>query len=258
MSTVIISIFIFIYGLLIGSFLNVCIYRIPLKKTVVRGRSFCPNCQSLIPWYLNIPLFSFLFLKGRCKSCQMPISPIYPAVELLNGVLWLLAYFAYGFTIQGLAIAILFSVLIIIALIDFKYQIIPDGLVTIIVVIGLFCDVLVTVLYGQPWYIAFFGLFAASVPLYLLGLIYEDGIGGGDIKLMAAAGLIAGWKLILLALFLGAIYAGILALFMVVRKKATLKTALPFGPFLAAGIVTALLIGDRMLSAYMAFYQSFM
>jgi leader peptidase (prepilin peptidase)/N-methyltransferase len=188
----------------------------------------------------------------------MPISPIYPAVELLNGVLWLLAYFAYGFTIQGLVIAILFSVLIIIALIDFKYQIIPDGLVTIIVVIGLFCDVLVTVLYGQPWYIAFFGLFAASVPLYLLGLIYEDGIGGGDIKLMAAAGLIAGWKLILFALFLGAIYAGILALFMVVRKKATLKTALPFGPFLAAGIVTALLIGDRMLSAYMAFYQSFM
>lgn len=108
---------------------------------------------------------------------------------------------------------------------------------------------------AQLWYIGLIGLFSASLPLYLLGLVYEGGIGGGDIKLMAAAGLLAGWKLILLSLFLGAIYASFLALFMVIFRKATFKTALPFGPFLAAGIVTAILFGQSMLNAYMDFYQ---
>ena len=256
MSAVIITTFIFIYGLLVGSFLNVCIYRIPLNKTVVHGRSFCPNCHSLIPWYLNIPLFSYLFLKGRCKSCQMPISPIYPAVELLNAVLWLMAYHVYGFSAQGITIAILFSVMIIIASIDFKYQIIPDSLVTIIVFIGVFCDVFVTVVYGQPWYMGVLGLFAASIPLYLLSLIFKNGIGADEIKLLAAAGLIAGWQLILLALFLGAIYTGIFALFMIRAKKVSLKTALPFGSFLTAGIVTALLVGQNLIAAGVAFSES--
>ncbi len=245
---------IFIFGLLIGSFLNVCIYRIPLKKTIVKGRSYCPSCNSPIPWYCNIPLFSYIFLKGRCRNCKEKISLIYPTVELLNAVLYLLIWKVYGLTVPAIFFAALFSILVIISFIDLKYQIIPDGLVLTILILGVANGIYQTTVLNVPWYNWVVGFFAASVPLLILGLIFPEGMGGGDIKLMAATGLFIGWKLILLSLFIGALYGGIVSIFVILVKKGSLKTALPFGPMLSLGIVTCVLTGNQLLSWYLSIF----
>ncbi|HHU16666.1 MAG TPA: prepilin peptidase [Clostridiales bacterium] len=254
MSSANIPVAVFILGLLTGSFLNVCIYRIPLGKNFVKGRSHCTSCNALIPWYCNIPLLSYIFLKGKCKYCEKKISFVYPTVELLNALLYLAALYVYGLTLQALFIAILFSVLIIIAFIDFKHLIIPDGLVVFILILSIVNAVYMVIAHGEPWYTFVIGFFAASVPLFVLGLIYPDGMGGGDIKLMAAVGLFMGWKLILLSLFIGAIYGGIVSLFIIIGKKGSMKTAIPFGPMLSLGIVTCTLFGEKIISWYLSLF----
>jgi leader peptidase (prepilin peptidase) / N-methyltransferase len=254
MQDTVVAILIFVYGLLAGSFLNVCIYRIPLERTVVQGRSHCPACGALIPWYLNIPVLSYIFLRGRCKECDAPISPIYPAVEMLNAILWVACYSIYGPTVFAVLLGALCSVFIVLAFIDFKFQIIPDRLIVIIFLLGAVNGVYQTVALGAPWQLWVVGFFAASLPLLLMGLVYEDGIGGGDIKLMAAAGLFAGWKLILLALFLGALYGLFYALGLYLAGKAVRRTPIPFGPFLCLGIVTSILTGDAMISWYLSLF----
>ncbi len=128
---------ILILGLLIGSFLNVCIYRIPLEKTIVKGRSYCPECNALIPWYLNIPIISYVALKGRCRDCKASISPINPIVELTNGLLFLVAYAAFGLTVTALLAAAVFSALLVLSVIEYRIQIIPDGIVIFLAVVGL-------------------------------------------------------------------------------------------------------------------------
>ncbi|MGI6748524.1 MAG: prepilin peptidase [Anaerovoracaceae bacterium] len=254
MTSAIIPTTVFILGLLTGSFLNVCICRIPLGKNFVKGRSYCPSCDALIPWYCNIPLLSYIFLKGKCKHCGNKISLIYPVVELLNALLYLAALYLYGLTLQTLFVAILFSVLIIIAFIDLKHLIIPDGLVVFIIILSIINAVYMVIAQGEPWHTFVIGFFAASVPLFILGLVYPDGMGGGDIKLMAAAGLFMGWKLILLSLFIGAIYGGIVSIFIVIGKKESMKTAIPFGPMLSLGIVTCILLGEKIISWYLSLF----
>ncbi|MGI6731037.1 MAG: prepilin peptidase [Anaerovoracaceae bacterium] len=249
-----ISIVIFVYGLLIGSFLNVCIYRIPLGKSVTRGRSYCTSCNALIPLYCNIPLFSYIFLKGRCKDCGEKFSVIYPIVELLNALLYLEIWLLYGPSPQSLFIALLFSVLIIITFIDLKHQVIPNGLVLIILILAVLYSLYMILMQDEPWYSYVIGFFAASLPLFILALIYPGGMGGGDIKLMAAAGLYMGWKLILLSLFMGAIYGGIVSIFIIATKKGSMKTAIPFGPLLSLGIITSLLFGEQILTWYFALW----
>ncbi len=245
---------ILIYGLLIGSFLNVCIYRIPIGKTIVKGRSYCPFCNSLIPWYCNIPLFSYIFLKGRCKYCGEKISVVYPVVELLNALLYLLIWQVYGLTVTAVLAAVFFSILLVISFIDLRYWIIPDGLLLAILALGIINAVYQTLVLNANWYDWAIGFFAASVPLLILGLAYKDGMGGGDIKLMAVAGLFMGWKLILLALFIGAVYGGVASIFIILVKKGSMKTAVPFGPFLSLGMATGLLAGNQLITWYMLLF----
>jgi leader peptidase (prepilin peptidase)/N-methyltransferase len=244
---------VFVLGLLVGSFLNVCIYRIPLEKTIVKGRSYCPSCNALIPWYLNIPLVSYLALGGKCRDCKASISPVYPIVELANGLLFLAAYAVFGLTVTGLLAASVFSALLVISVIDYRIQIIPDGIVIFLAIVGL-ANALFQILYlGAPWHLYVIGIFAASLPLLILGLLYQDGVGGGDIKLMAAIGLFAGWKIAFLSLFLGAVYGLIYALvLLLLRQKVGRKTAIPFGPFLSLGILTSILVGDRLIGWYLS------
>ncbi|UWG98284.1 prepilin peptidase [Dehalobacter sp. DCM] len=246
-----VAVFVLIYGLIIGSFLNVCIYRIPIGKSVAKGRSYCPHCDSLIPWYLNIPLFSYLCLRGRCGNCQAPISPIYPLVEALNGILYLLAWYTYGLSVEGLFAAILLSLLVVVAFIDMKHKIIPNSLVIMIFVLGVLHAVYQSVYLGVDWYLGIIGLVAASVPLLLIMLIYPQGMGGGDVKLMAAAGVFLGPK-ILLALFIGALCGGFFSFFLLACRKGTMKSEIPFGPFLSFGIFTAVIFGEALLSLYLS------
>ncbi len=245
---------VFLFGLLTGSFLNVCIYRIPKNISFVTGRSRCPSCNSLIPWYCNIPLLSFMFLKGRCKDCKAKISPIYPIVELLNGLLFVLVFFTFNLSIHSLLTAALFSTLLIISFIDVRHRIIPNGLVVAILIIAVIKGLYESLILDAPWHTWIIGFFAASVPLLILGLIFKNGIGGGDIKLMAAAGLFLGWKLILLSLFIASLYGGAISVPLMVSGKATMKSALPFGPFLSLGILTSALAGERILLWYFTLF----
>jgi len=247
-----ITLLIILYGLVIGSFLNVCIYRIPLGKTVVKGRSYCPNCGNPIPWYRNIPLLSFLLLRGCCKDCHEPISIRYPIVEALNALLWFIAWLQYGPVPDAALVAALSSLLLVISFIDFEHQIIPDGLVLIILILGLTRGLLATFVYHEHWSLWILGFFAASLPLYLMGLFYHEGMGGGDIKLMAATGLFAGWKLILLSLFLASLFALFYAGILVLRGKKLRKIPIPFGPFLSLGILASLFLGDNLIAFYLS------
>lgn len=248
--TIVPYLFIFLVGINIGSFLNVCIYRISLGKTIARGRSYCPKCGKLIPFYDNIPLFSYMILGGRCRKCQATISPLYPFVELLNGLLYVAVFFVHGFSFFALAGSILVSILIVISFIDLKYQIIPDGLVIAILILALIHIIYQKISGGGFLMPHVTGFFAASLPLFILALFYEDGLGGGDIKLMAAAGLFLGWKLILLGLFLGNLMALAYVVFLGFQKKVKRGTAIPFGPFLSGGILGALLFGTKILLWY--------
>lgn len=249
---ILLSATIFVFGITIGSFLNVCIYRIPIGKTVVKGRSYCPGCDSLIAWYQNIPIFSYILLRGRCHHCKQHISLRYPAVEFVTGLTYLAVWLGYGPSPDGIFIVALFSVLIVISFIDYDEQIIPDGLVITILVLSVFHGIYRFIYWNTPWYFFLLGFLAASVPLLILSLIYPDSMGGGDIKLMAAAGLFAGPKLILMALFIGALYAGLYSIFLFIKKKASRKTAIPFGPFLSLGIFTCVLFGEMIWDWYLS------
>ncbi|TCX51895.1 MULTISPECIES: A24 family peptidase [unclassified Dehalobacter] len=242
---IMISVIVLLYGLVIGSFLNVCIYRIPIGRSVIGGRSYCPHCNTLIPWYLNIPVFSYLFLRGRCKNCQGPISPVYPAVELLNGILYLIVWFTYGLNLESVFVAILLSVLVVVAFIDWQKKVIPDKLVIFVLGLSVLHGVYQSVCLGAAWYTWVIGFFAASLPLFLLSLFFPDGLGGGDIKLMAAAGFFMGPP-VLLALFLGSLYASITAVLLITVKKRSLKSEISFGPFLSLGIFTVMIFGEQI------------
>ena len=157
----------------------------------------------------------------------------------------------FGISITFLFYAALFSILVIISFIDIKHQIIPDGLIVTMIVLAIANAIYQIIYLGYPWHSFAIGFFAASLPLLILGLIFPEGMGGGDIKLMAAAGLFIGWKLILLSLFIGAIYGGIVSIYIIASKKGNRKTALPFGSMLALGIITCVLFGDQIINLYL-------
>lgn len=246
-------VFIFLVGLMVGSFLNVCIYRIPLEKTIVKGRSFCTSCGNMIPWYLNIPVMSYFILRGKCRYCGARISPVYPTVELLNAFLALLCFHLYGLSLTALLLSVFCSLLIVVSFIDWHHQIIPDGLVLSILILGVAHAAYRIGCLQDPWHTYLIGFFAAAIPLLVLGLIFPDGLGGGDIKFMACAGLVAGWKLILLALFLGNIVALLYVAVLLFLKKPVRGTRIPFAPFLSAGIIISMLAGNRLIELYFQF-----
>ncbi len=224
--TILFSIILFLYGITIGSFLNVCICRLPKKENIVTTRSHCTSCGYQLKWYDLIPLFSWLALGGRCRKCKSKISVQYPIIEALNGVLWLTIFFVCGISIE-----------------------IPFGFNLMIAALGLIR--VLTDLSNWTEYVI--GFFAVSAPLYLLYIITKGrGIGGGDIKLMAAAGLLLGWKLAIIGFLLGCILGSVIH---VVRMRlSSAEHVLAMGPYLSAGIFIAALWGDRMLAWYLSLY----
>jgi len=250
--------FIFIYGVLIGSFLNVCIYRIPDESSVVTGRSHCMNCNAHIKWYDLIPLFSYIFLLGKCRKCKAKISIQYPIIEALNGLLYVLIFYLYDWNslhtiLLSSVYCLAISALIVLSVIDFRTNTIPVGINIFIMIMGL-CAVLVQYFwYGKNTDIIVehvIGFFAISI--FLLLIFYAThgrGIGGGDIKLMAAAGLLLGWELVILAFFVGCILAAIIH---PIRMRIShLNRILAFGPYLSVGITIALLFGKQMVDWYL-------
>ncbi|MEG1190531.1 MAG: prepilin peptidase [Oscillospiraceae bacterium] len=239
-------ILIFIFGITIGSFLNVCILRLPLGESIVTGPSHCPRCGRRLKWFELIPLFSFLALRGRCSGCKSAISPQYPLIEAVNGVLWVLVFAVLGITPLAALTCALGSALLVIAVIDGRTGEIPSGTTIFILVLG----VIATVLDLEHWLSHLIGLFAVSLPLLLLLIATKGkGIGGGDIKLMAGAGLFLGGWQIALALFAACLIGTVTHIILMATKKAGSKLA--FGPYLALALQATALWGNTLIAWYM-------
>ena len=245
----ILDLFVFAFGLVIGSFLNVCIYRLPRGAFLAESRSRCPSCGTTLRWVDLAPVLSYLLLRGKCRYCEARISPVYPMIESLNGVAWLCAFKTYDYSLSALLVAILLSALIVIAAIDIGHRIIPDSMHVVILILALVRMALVG---GAPLMSHVIGAFAVSVPLLIAAIVTKGGMGGGDIKLMAAAGLFLGYKLILFSLLAGSVVGAIVSVALMSAKKLGMKSAVPFGPFLAFGIALAALRGDAIITWYVS------
>ncbi len=243
---------IFLFGLVVGSFLNVCIYRIPKRENITTTRSHCLNCGNVIKWYDLVPVLSFILLKGKCRNCGAKLSIQYPIIELLNGSLYCVIFAVMGLSIKSVLIAALTSALIVIAVIDWRTYEIPFGLNVFIAVLGI-ADIVRKLINRDFTGVSDNLIGAVSVSGFLLILYIATkgrGIGGGDIKLMAAAGLLLGWKSIILAFVTGCVLGSIIHL---IRMKVSKQDhVLAFGPYLAAGIFIASLWGDRIVNAYLS------
>ena len=244
------ALFSFLVGLNFGSFANVCIYRMPLDLSVVRPRSSCPKCKKMIAWHDNIPVFSYLLLAGKCRGCGAKISVMYPTVEFLTAVLFVLVFFKYGVSVQLFLFWLLAFSLVVISAIDIYHRIIPDIFPLILVVAGLALSVFNTTLGDGALHRLLnsaVGILAGGGSLFLVGVfgkfIYKkEAMGGGDVKLMAGVGAVIGWERVLFAIFLASFIGSIAGLFMMLSKRMKSKEYLPFGPFLSAGAYAALFL----------------
>lgn len=247
------QIFIFIIGTIIGSFLNVCIYRIPREESIVFPSSHCPNCSTPLKWYELIPVLSFTFQKGKCRYCGEPISPQYPLVELLNGFLYLILFKHFGGSLSFIFYAIIFSILIVISIIDFEFQIIPDSLNISIFILAIVYKILQYTLYGiSPQILnSTLALIISSGLFLLIAILSKGGMGGGDIKLIGALGFILGIKLSLLNIFLSFILGAIISIFLLLFKIKEKKDPIPFGPFICIAFMIVTLWGQEIISWYL-------
>lgn len=238
-------------GLATGSFLNVVIYRLPLGRSVVRPRSSCPGCGRPIPWNENIPVASYLFLKGRCRKCKMRISPRYPAVELAGMALAVVAVLRFGFGVDALFAYAFLMALLAITFIDWEHRIIPDQISLSFILLGIAWSVLSPRITLQS---SALGAFAGGGGLWLTGAVYKlirktEGMGGGDVKLMAMIGAFLGINLVLPVIIIASFFGSLYGLYLV-KKGGRGKTAVAFGSFLAPAAAVCVLYGPRILDWY--------
>lgn len=246
------NILIFTLGTLVGSFLNVCIYRIPKKESIAYPPSHCTSCGTKLKPIDLIPIVSYIFCKGKCKYCGEQVSLQYPIIELLTGLIFLLFLTKFGLSMDFLFYIILFSILIVISGIDYHHQIIPDILVLITFVLGIGLKLTLFSIDGQAIDIinSSLGLLIGGGFLLLVAIVSRGGMGGGDIKLMAALGFWIGWKYTILALLLSFLIGGILSLGLLITKVKSRGEFIPFGPFLVIGFMMTALWGERILNWY--------
>lgn len=244
--TIIFYIIIFLFGITIGSFLNVCIYRIPKHEDIVKTRSHCMTCGYQLKWYDMFPVFSYLFLRGRCRKCSAKLSIQYPLIEMLNGIAYLLIIFVNGVNVESLLYCLLTSALLVLSVIDFRTYEIPFGINVFILALGLIR--VVTDYRNILTYLVGF-LIVSGVLAVLYYVSKGRAIGGGDVKLMAVCGLLLGWKLIIMAFLLGCILGAVIH---VIRMKVSGEDhVLAMGPYLSMGVFIAALWGNQMLAWYL-------
>jgi len=245
-------ILIFILGLIVGSFCNVCIYRIPKNESIIYPTSHCPKCRTTIKPVDNIPLLSYILLKGRCRNCGSKISIQYPVVELLTGMIYLIIYLIYGLSIQSLIYIILSSALIIIAFIDLNEQIVPDVISLPGIGVGLILSFFVP-------YLSFInsalGVVVGGGIILIIALVgsmifKKEAMGGGDVKLAAMIGAFLGWRYTIISLFLGFFLGALAGIFLVLSKIKSKEDMVPFGPFIALGSLITLLWGEKIIAWY--------
>ena len=247
------SLFALILGMLVGSFLNVCICRLPKGESVVSPPSHCPRCDYRIRWYDNIPLVSYLLLWGKCRGCGSHISLQYPLVELLNGLLTLALFLRFGPTLAFLVLFLFCSALVVITFIDLEHQIIPDEISLPGIVIGFICSFFLP---NFSWLNSLLGILLGGGSLLLVAYGYQwltgkEGMGGGDIKLLAMMGAFLGWKSILFIIFASSLVGSAIGITIMLVQKKDSKLAIPFGPYLAFGAVLYIFFGRQIIHWYL-------
>lgn len=267
----------FCLGLVIGSFLNVCIYRLPRGESVVHPRSHCPSCNAMVAAYDNIPVVSYLILNGKCRHCRAPISFIYPAVELFTGIVFLMAYLWWGLTPQTAKMAILGAALIVLIFTDYRERILPDRVNFPLMVLGVAFAVLIPVGDGAArmlltqllgWSLhpiaisladALLGALVGGGILFALGEIWfrlrgVEAMGFGDVKMMIMVGLFFGFKLTILTMLLGSLAGSLIGGVYILISKKDAQYALPLGTFLGVAGLFAIFWGNRVVTAYMSLF----
>ncbi len=241
-----------ILGLMIGSFLNVCIHRLPEERSIVSPPSSCPSCGEGIKFYDNIPVLSFIILKGKCRKCGVKISWRYPAVELMSGVLAALLIYRLGLTVEFLFSYIFCASLIVVSFVDLKHWIIPDEIslpgIVIFFVYSFFSPRL-------PWKASLFGILFGGGILAIIAVIYyfltkTEGMGFGDVKLLAMIGAFLGVEGVIFTLVVGSIVGSLVGLVVMLASKGDTKTPIPFGPFLSLGAVADVFFGGLLFDLY--------
>jgi leader peptidase (prepilin peptidase)/N-methyltransferase len=244
--TVFLSIASFVFGAVVGSFLNVCIHRIPRGESIIRPRSRCPSCGVAISAFDNIPLLSYLLLRARCRSCGASISAVYPAVELLTAVLSLVLFRKFGLSLPFLASFAFCCALVTVTFVDLEHRIIPDVISLPGIPVFAVCGVGIM---GLPLMDSVIGIVLGGGVLYLVAAGYEllkkqEGMGGGDIKLLAMIGGFLGWKSLLFVLLVSSLLGAFVGISVMVYRKGNLQDAVPFGPFLSAAAVLHIFYGE--------------
>jgi prepilin signal peptidase PulO-like enzyme (type II secretory pathway) len=240
--------FVFIFGLIVGSFLNCVIYRLETKESFLKGGSYCPRCKHILSWKDLVPIFSFLLLKGKCRYCQKPISLQYPLVEFFTGILFVFTFYRFLSTNPSnflifLCQLLVVSCLIVVFVFDLKHYLIPDYIIYLAIFFSLFC---------QPfkiWNLAL-GILPSLFFLAIILVSKETWMGWGDFKLAVLMGIFLGWPKILTALFFAFFSGALIGLVLIALKKKKLQSQIPFGPFLVAGTFFAFFLGQEMLSFY--------
>ncbi|MEW6067414.1 MAG: prepilin peptidase [Nitrospirota bacterium] len=246
----------FIFGSIIGSFLNVCIYRMPRGQSIITPSSRCPSCNTPIKPWDNIPILSYLFLRGKCRVCNSKISLRYPFVEFLNALLYVLILLRFGFGCYTPVYFIFCSALIIIIFIDLDFQIIPDRITLPGILIGLIAGSLVL---PDPFFrhsllgykSSIIGCLTGGGLFLAIAMLSRGGMGGGDIKMMAMVGSLMGWKAVISTTFIGSLAGSIVGIFLMAFKGKGRKTKIPFGPFLALGAFITLFYGQELVYWYL-------
>jgi leader peptidase (prepilin peptidase) / N-methyltransferase len=242
------------FGAVLGSFLNVCIYRLPRGQSVVWPSSACPHCKRRLSWFENIPILSFLALGGRCRGCRAPISRQYPIVEALTALMFALAWWLYGPSALLASRLIFGCALIVLFAVDLEHHLLPDAITLPGIVIG-FAFSLIT----EPgWVSSLVGILVGAAVLYGIAEAYyrvrhEEGLGMGDVKMLAMIGAFIGWKLTLVTLMMASLAGSVVGLLLIALRRGTMKYALPFGTFLALGAALAATLGPRVLDWYLGF-----
>jgi len=239
-------------GAIVGSFLNVCVYRLPLKLSIVWPASACPKCRRELSWYENVPVLSYAVLHGRCRTCRERIGIRYPIIEAITALMFAAAWWYYG---PGLLLAsrlVFGCALVVLFAIDLEHHLLPNAITLPGIAVGLAFS-----LFVEPgWWMALLGVVLGGGALYATAEVYyrvrhEEGLGMGDVKMLAMVGAFLGWKLTLMTLMLASVAGSIIGLALIAAGRGTMKYALPFGTFLALGAAAAGTIGPAILHWYL-------
>jgi leader peptidase (prepilin peptidase)/N-methyltransferase len=271
------KIFVFIFGSIVGSFLNVCIHRMPLEESIVRPRSHCPNCKKLIPWYDNIPFLSYILLRGQCRFCNEKISPRYFVVEFLTALFFLIFYLRFGFSFDFIFYSVFVCGLIIATFVDIPHRIIPDQISVGGIVVGFLFSVIKSfslkplswslrpeTLIRQPILDSFLGIIIGGGIIWLTGFLFDliyfkllknppiqgetESMGGGDVKLLAMIGAFLGWKAVLITFFVAPFFGAAVGIINMLIRKDHL---IPYGPFLSLAAVISIFWADKILGLFL-------